>query len=84
MKTQTMPLRRGRKQMTFANNQYRVVANIDRNTTVAIFPTIASAQEFSRSGRYEIQRAVEATDGTVAEWERTALSMSRRKWAGNL
>lgn len=70
--------------MTYEGNQYRVVHETDRNTTVRTFPMLEAAQGFSRSGRYEIQRAVEATDGTVAEWERTALSESRAKWAGSL
>ena len=66
--------------------KYRIVRDDDRNTTVRIFRALESAQRFTgdHATRYEIQRAILATDGSVFEWERTALSESPRRWAGNL
>lgn len=68
--------------MNYKGNQYRVVDENDRHTTVRTFDTLEKAQNFSRGGRYEIQRAVEAADGTIFEWERTALSQSRLRRGG--
>lgn len=59
----------------YERNKYRVVANYDRNATVATFPTVAQAQAFirGRDSRYEIQRAVEAEGGEILHYERTAI-----------
>jgi len=69
--------------MTYAENRYRVVYECDpfsTEATVQTFPTLEEAREFTRGSatRYEIQRAIEAEDGSIFEWERTHLSESSR------
>ncbi len=73
--------------MLYTENRFRVVDSDDRNTTVKTFASLAPAQQFLAHAkrRYEIQRAVEAEDGTVAWWERTAIGSrydSRSEEAG--
>lgn len=70
------------------NGQFRVVRQDDRNDVVQVFEgadALEKAQAFTRSTeRYEIQEAVEAEDGTICYWNRTAAAQTQTRFANSL
>jgi hypothetical protein len=71
--------------MKYAENRYRIVETHDRNTTVRTFVGWLSAQAYTirRSG-LEIQRATEAEDGSVFDWQPTSFSLSPTKFSSSI